>query len=163
MALAVWIGPADHERPLGHLSQRGPDLLAGDQPPVADQAGPSGDVGQVGAGIGLGVPLAPVLGAGEDGWNEPILLLQCPVGDDGRAEQGEADVGDAARCPSLDVGLVEDNLFGQGGVTATQALWVVEAQPSARGQLALPSQEDLGLNVLLADAAPASQVGDKSR
>ena len=82
------------------------------------------------------------------------------VGDDGRAEQGEADVGDAARCPGLDVGLVEDNLFGQGGVTATQALRVVEAQPSARGELALPGEEDLGLDVLLADAAPAPQVGE---
>ena len=55
---------------------------------------------------------------------------------------------------------MEDDLFGQGGVTATQALRVVEAQPSSRGQLALPGEEDLGLDVLLADAAPAPQVGE---
>ncbi len=61
------LGPAHHEAPVGLMGQRGPHLLAGDHPLVAVELGLGLDVGQVAAGVGLRVALAPQLGAGQDG------------------------------------------------------------------------------------------------
>ena len=55
------------------------------------------DVGQVAAGVGLGVALAPQLGAGHDRRQEAPLLLGGAEGDQRRAEQRLADVADPAR------------------------------------------------------------------
>jgi len=157
-AFAGRIGPAQYERPLGVLGQRRPRLLARDQPPVAFQTGPGRHVGQVRSCVRFRVPLAPVLGSGDDRRDEPLLEFRRPEGDQGGSQQRQADVRDASGGPGLHVGLVEDNLFGKRGVPTTQVLGVVEAQPASVGQLALPGQQAFRLHVLLADASPPAQV-----
>ena len=164
MALAFGIGADDDERPLGELGQRGPDLLSRHQPASVLEAGAGGHVGQVGAGVGLGVALTPELVAGEDPRDEPMLLLDAAEGQERRSEQRQPDVGEPSRGTGLDVGLVEHHLLEQGGSTATQLRRIVEPQPAARGELPLPGDEDLGGDVLATRAAAspqASKVADE--
>ena len=71
----VAVGAGQHEAPVGPVGQRGPHLLAVDHPLVAVELGAGLDVGEVGAGVGLAVALAPQLGAGDDPGQEPGLLL----------------------------------------------------------------------------------------
>ena len=83
----VGIGAADHEAPVGLVGQRGPHLLPGDDPLVAVPHRPGLDVGQVAAGVGLRIALAPQLGALPDGRQEALLLGLGPVVDQGGPEQ----------------------------------------------------------------------------
>ena len=66
------VGAADDEAPVGLVGERRPHLLAGDDPLVPVEHGPGLDVGQVAAGVGLGVALAPELGALTDGREEAV-------------------------------------------------------------------------------------------
>ena len=79
VALAPCLGAADDEAPVRPLGQRGPDLLAVDDPlgvvTLALEAGRGLDVGEIAAGVGFGIALAPVLGAGDDAGQELALLL----------------------------------------------------------------------------------------
>ena len=69
------------------LRQRGPDLLPGDDPLVAVEPARVVHVGQVGAGVGLGVALAPELLAAQDRRQEAALLLVGAEGEERRADQ----------------------------------------------------------------------------
>ena len=53
------IGAGQHEDPVGQMAGRGPDLLAVDRPLVAVERGSTTEVAEVGAGVRLGVALAP--------------------------------------------------------------------------------------------------------
>ena len=55
------IGARDHEAPVGHVRERGPDLLAGEHPLVTVEHRPGLHRGEVRAGVGLAVALAPSL------------------------------------------------------------------------------------------------------
>jgi hypothetical protein len=87
----VGIGAGQHEDPVGGVAGRGPDLLAVDDPLVAVEHGAGGDVGQVGAGVGLGVALAPAVLAGDDAGQEVALLLVGAPHDDGVADHADAE------------------------------------------------------------------------
>ena len=71
----VGVGAGEHEDPVGEVPGRGPDLLPVDHPLVAVEHGPAPEVAEVGAGVGLGVALAPDVLAGEDPREEVALLL----------------------------------------------------------------------------------------
>ena len=71
MARRLGVGAAEDEAPVGPLGVRGPDLLARDHPLVVLEDRLGLDVGEVGAGVGLGVALAPQLGPPADGIEEP--------------------------------------------------------------------------------------------
>ena len=132
------LGPAHHEAPVGLVGQRRPDLLAGDHPLVPVEYRLGLHVGQVAPGVGLRVALAPQLGAGHDGREEPGLLRGGPVLDEGGAEQALPEDADPARGLGPHVLLVEDDLVGDGGPPAAVLGRPAETGPAAGGQHLLP-------------------------
>ena len=71
---------ASDEDVVGEVAGRGPDLLAVDDPLVAVEHGPAAEVAEVGAGVGLGVALAPhVLAATGCGAGSAPSARRCPT------------------------------------------------------------------------------------
>ena len=71
----VGIGAGQREDVVGEVAGRRPDLLAVEDPLVAVERGPQGEAAEVRAGVRLGVPLAPAVGAGQDARQVVRLLL----------------------------------------------------------------------------------------
>ena len=80
------VGAGEHEAPVGGVGFAGPDLLAVDDPLVAVEGGPGGQRGEVGAGVGLGVALAPAVLPREDAGQVVALLLLGARDDQGRSD-----------------------------------------------------------------------------
>ena len=137
----VGVGAAHHEAPVRPLGVGGPHLLAGDDPLVAVEHGLGLHVGEVGAGVGLGVALAPQLGARADGVEEAALLLVGAVGDEGGAEQALPHHVDPGRGVGPDVLLVPDHLLRDRAprVRRTRRASRCTSSPSAP-RLALPGR-----------------------
>ena len=76
---------------LATMRERRPDLLAVHDEHVAVAHGAGGQVGQVGAGLGLAEELAPHLLAAEHRRQVALLLLLRPVDDDHRSAVPDAD------------------------------------------------------------------------
>src|SRR5690606_21438257 len=112
-----------HEAPVGPVGERRPHLLATDDPLVAVPRGPGGHVGEVAAGVRLGVALAPQLGAGDDPRQEASLLIRGAEGDEGRPEQVLTDVAETPRAPRPGVLLVEDHLLAEVEAAAAVLRW----------------------------------------
>ena len=87
----VWVGAADEDAEGGCVSIRRPDLLTVHDVCVTVARRPGREVGEVGAGVGLGEELAPDLLAGEEWEQVTVLLLLCAGVDDGRARPTDAD------------------------------------------------------------------------
>src|SRR5690606_21848919 len=149
-------GAGEDEAPVGPEGVRRPHLLAVDHPLVAVELGPGGDVGQVAPRAGLGVPLAPQLGAGGDGRQEPLLLLGRAEGDERRPEQGLADVAEPAGRPGPGVLLVEDDLLPQRQAAPAVLLGPADAGPAVGAEVPLPGEALLEQRELVARAAPAA-------
>ncbi len=81
------VGAAEDEAPVGDARERRPDLLAGDDPLVAVALGAALHAAEVGAGVRLGVALAPELLGAEDRRQEAALLL---LGAEARSASGRA-------------------------------------------------------------------------
>ena len=79
------------------------------------------DVGEVGAGVGLGVALRPELLDGQDPGQEAPLLLLGAERDQGRAEQLLAEVVDPGGRVGPGVLLVEDHLLPQAAARGRRA------------------------------------------
>ena len=77
------VGAGDEHSPVGRVGQRRPHLLAVDHPFVAVGHRPGGQTGEIRARAGLAEELAPQVGAGVHGPQEPPLLLVGAVGGDG--------------------------------------------------------------------------------
>src|SRR4051812_46875151 len=107
MALRPGLGARDHEAPVGVLGERRPHLLAVDVPAVLAHGRRRADGGEVATGAGLGVALAPDLGATQDAGQEAVLLLLRAESRDGRAGELLAEVVDAAGAAGSRVLLVE--------------------------------------------------------
>ena len=93
--------------------ERSPGLLAVDDPVVAVQHRLGAQGGEVGAGAGLAVALAPDVLAGEDAGEEALLLRLRAVADQQRAEHDDAMVRRAGDAVAL-VFLHQDELLGGG-------------------------------------------------
>ena len=134
-------GPGQHEAPVGPVGERGPHLLAGRRPLVAvgGSVGPGGDVGQVAAGVRLGVALAPQLLARHDRRQEPGLLLRRAEGDHGRAEQRLADVAQPAGRPGPGVLLVVDDVAAERAGPGRRAPWASRRRSSRARRGAAPT------------------------
>src|SRR5207302_5913702 len=104
------VGATDREAPVGPRRERRPNLLPADDPLVAVQLGTRLYVGEVGAGVGLGVALAPQLLGVHDRRQEPLLLLLAAERDHRRPEEPFADDPDPPWAPRARVLLVEDDL-----------------------------------------------------
>ena len=149
------VGATHHEAPVAPLGVGGPHLLARHHPLVAVEHGPGLHVGEVRAGVGLGVALAPQLDPPADGVEEPGLLFVCAVGDQGRAQQPFPHDVDPGRSVGPDVLLVPDDLLGHGGAPAAVLDGPAHARPAVGAELALPGRAQLPALVLLAGPAQA--------
>ncbi len=87
MSCRPLLRPRYHEHPLRDMRQRGPDLLAVDDPLTVLDTGIRRDPGEVGACTGFGVTLRPQLGDVDDARQEALLLLLRAVRDERRTEQ----------------------------------------------------------------------------
>ena len=85
------VGSGDQHPPPGNMGQRGPDLLAVDDPLVAIAHGPGGKPGHIGTGTGLAEQLAPDLLTRVHGAQEALLLLVACVGEHHRGAHADAD------------------------------------------------------------------------
>ncbi len=160
MLRRVPVRPAEHEAPVGPLRERRPHLLTRDHPlvSVAHRAGLH--VGEVGAGVRLGVALAPDLGAGEDPGEEPALLLVGAEVDDGRSEKPLADDPDAPRALRSRVLLVEDDLLREREAAAAELLGPPDPDPPGLTQRALPGGALVEQLVLVARPTPPAHGGE---
>lgn len=129
VALGALLGAGHHEAPLRQVRERRPHLLAIDVPllTLAVELGGSGHVGQVAAGAGLRISLAPQLGDVEDARQEALLLLGCSERDQRRPEQFLAEVVDLVRRVGAGVLLVERHPVRGGKPTAA----VLDRPPQA--------------------------------
>ena len=99
--LARRIGAHQAEDPVGVLGVRGPGLLAvHDEVALAVVLGAELERGQIAAGVGLGVALAPDLFAGEDLRQEALLLGVGAELDEERADHEEAERARACGAPA---------------------------------------------------------------
>jgi hypothetical protein len=105
---------------------------------VAVEFGRRRDVGQVAAGAGLGIALAPQLGDVEDARQEPLLLFGCPERDQRRAEQLLTEVVDLVRRVRLRILLVERNLLRGLKTAATMLDGPPQAGQPGGGQVLIP-------------------------
>ena len=134
------VGPQEEEPPSGQVGGGDPDLLTVDHVGVAVPDGGGPQVGQVVAGIGLGEPLAPVVGGIEDGRQPPGLLLVGAPGDDHRPDLPEAVGVEQPRRAVLghDLG-VDDPLHG-GGARPPYSSGQFDRRPPAPVEEALPGR-----------------------
>ena len=149
------IGASQYKHPFGLMGPGGPDFLAVDHPftRVRIAAGPGTDAGQVGARAGLGVALSPIVGAGQNAWQEALFLLGRAKGHQRRGQQGLADMADTAWATAAHILLVEDDLLGQRDVAAAVPGLPAQAGPAALGQFLLPFLGQLRVIAFGAQAA----------
>ena len=137
------VGPREQHHPVGHLGERGPYLLAVDDPGLAVSDRARLERGEVGARVRLGVALAPDLLAREDPRRVALLLRLGPVGDDGGAGHADAeDVQDRRRLRERDL-LLEDQLLDEREAAAAVLLGPREADEPGVVEPALPLLQDL--------------------
>ena len=138
------------------MSERRPHLLAVEHPLVAVALGARLHVGEIGAGIGFGVALAPDLRAVEDAGEESLFLRVGREVHDRRTEQSFADDADPARTAGARVLLVEDHLLHEGGAPTAVFGGPAEADPVRPAQLLFPLPALIEQLVLVAGAAAAA-------
>ena len=148
MPLGALLGAGHHEAPLRPVRQRGPHLLPVDDPLVAVEHGRRRHVGEVAAGAGLGVALAPQFGDVEDLGQEALLLLGGAERDQRRPEQFLTEVVDLVGRVGLGVLLVERDLVGDGRAAAAVFFGPAQAGQTRRGQMLVPRQTFLERLVL---------------
>src|SRR5690606_37407314 len=134
------------------------DLLAVDRPFVAVEARRGGDRGEVGAGAGFGIALAPQFADGADAGQEALLLRLGAEGQHGRAQQFLTHVRDPRGGVGLGVFLVEDDLLPHAGFAAAVLLRPAQTSPARRRQMTVPGQPLVERLVLAAGAAETAQV-----
>ena len=123
------------------------------------EAGLGLHVGQVGAGVRLGVALRPQLLDGHDLRQEPLLLLVGAEGHQRRAEQLLAEVVDPHRRVGPGVLLVEDHLLDQAQPAAAVLLRPADAGPAVLGQQPVPGEPLVVRLVVAPGTAEAAQRG----
>ena len=151
----VEVRAREHEDPLCPVRERRPDLLARDHPLVTLEHGPRLHVGEVGAGVGLGVSLAPDLRPVEDAGQHRELLGVGAEMDDGRAEQALADDADASGAAGARVLLVEDHLLDERRAAAAVLGGPPEPDPTVAAEFLLPLPALVEALVLVARTAAA--------
>ena len=132
------VGAHEEQAPLGQVGGGDPDLAAGHDVLVPVEHGQGAEVGEVGAGLGLGEPLAPV-DIGVEDPREPhlLLLLGAPAQDHGADLPQAVGVVDARRLgPGHLLGV--DGVLHDRGLTASPRLRPVDGGPPAPVEAALP-------------------------
>ena len=153
-------GPGQHEAPVGDVRQRGPHLLPGDHPLVADQPRRGGDAREVGAGAGFGIALAPQFLDGPDPRQEPGPLLGSTQVDQGRPEQVLAEVVHPRGRVGQRVLLMEGDLLVERHPPAAVFDRPGRARPAMGGEVTFPGQPFLERLVLAAGPAEPLELGE---
>ncbi len=136
------VGASDDHAVVGHVSERGPDLLAVDHPGVTVALGLGLQAGDVGAGAGLGEHLAPDFLAGDVVGEVGGLLLVGAVLGEHREAHAVADRELERHVRVVAVFLAPDALVFLGEALAAVLLRVGEAGETGFGQRLL---EDLAV------------------
>ncbi len=139
----VGIGAREQHHPVGDVRERRPHLLAVDHVVVAVLHRPRLQRGQVGAGVRLGVALAPDLLAGEDLRGIPLLLRLGPVRDDrGPGHADAEDVEHRRRLRDRHL-LVQDHLLHEREALAAVLLRPREPDEAGVVERVLPAAQEL--------------------
>src|SRR5690606_37963215 len=140
VGLRLGVGAGDHEAVLGLVRQGGPHLLAVEDPLARGlvKTRLALHIGQVRAGGGLGVALAPELLAGTDAGQVTLLLHLAAEGNQRGPGKRLANVADAARATGAGVLFVEDHLLLDAGAATAVLRWPADTGPAALGELLLP-------------------------
>jgi hypothetical protein len=132
------------------VRERGPDLLAGDAEAAVLLHRLGLERGEVGAGFGLGEPLAPDLLSREDRLEEPLLLVLGAMRDHHRPAHHQAqDVRGPRRLRPRQL-LTEDRLLDQRRTPAAVLLRPGDPRPAGHVELALPLALELELRLVAA-------------
>ena len=156
--LGAGLGAGDHEHPLREMGVGRPHLLAVDHPLAVLDTSLGLHVGEVGAGVRLGVALRPELLDGDDLRQEAGLLLLGAERDQGGAEQLLAQVVDPGGRIGARVLLVEDHLLPQAQPAAAVLLRPADAGPAVLGQQPVPLEPVLEPLVVAASTAQTAQL-----
>ena len=138
------------------MRERSPHFLTGDHPFVAVENGAGLDVGEIGAGVGLGIALAPDLGPAQDARQHGSALVVGAEVHDRGPEEPFADDPDPARPAGARVLLEEDHLLHERRAAAAVLGGPTEPDPSVTTQLLLPRPPLVEALVLVAGPAPAA-------
>ena len=153
------LGSRDDEAPLRPVRQRRPDLLPVDDPAVPVEVRRRRHIGEVAAGTGFGVALAPQFGDVADGRQEAPLLLCGAEGDQRRADEFLTEVVDLVGGVRARVLLVEgDPVRHRQSAPAVLDRPAQAGQPGG-GQMPVPGPPFLEGLMLAAGAAEALERG----
>ena len=139
LRLGLIVGAHQAEHPVGVLRTAGPDLGAVDHVVISAPQRAGGQRGQVGAGIGLGIALAPPLPARRNAWQEGGLLRGIAKADQHRPDHVEGDRVELGRvvCAHL---LLEGQTLHHIPAVPTVLERPVRHQPALSMQHAMPAQ-----------------------
>ena len=160
MARRSLLGTRDHEHPLRHVGERGPDLLAVDDPLAVFEPRRRGHAREVRSGARLGITLRPQLGDIDDAGQETPLLLVGPVGDERGAQQFLAQMIHARRCVCTCVLAMEDDALFERRTTTAVLDRPADAGPPGAREVTIPF-EALGEELVFAARPPTTlQIGE---
>src|SRR5919202_189268 len=149
------VRPRQEHAEVGVGPEARPDLLPVDHPLVALAYGAGLEAGQVGAGIGFRVQLAPDVVGGEHAPQVALLLLLGAVHDQGRADQPQGEAVDGAR----HVG--QGHLLGHDGLLHGPRLEpAVRARPAHADEAGLVQRPLPGFLLLEGLERPGPMLGE---
>ena len=138
---SIGVGAGQAQAPVGELGVGGPHLLAAEPPAAVGGGGPGGEGGQVAAGVGLAEQLAEQLFGGEDRREPALFLLVGAVGQDGGADQVNADAADQLRGSGPGQLFLDDVVVHWAGASAAVGDWPGDADEAGFGEGRLPLAE----------------------
>ena len=160
VALRTGFATRHHETPVAHVGERGPDLLAVDDPLVTLESGLGLHVGEIGSGVRFAVSLAPPFVAAQDAGQETRALLRSAVLDDRGREQVLTHVIGASRCFGAHVFLGPDDLLIDRRAASAEFLRPPESDPSRFAEHLLPLDTNVEPDLFVARAAAPAQGGE---
>ena len=139
---AVGVASGQAQAPVGELGVGGPDLAPADPVAALDWHGAGAEGGQVAPGVRLAEQLAPQLCRRQDLGQEAFLLLGRPMGQQGGADQVDADAADQLGRPGPGQ-LFDHHVVLERSQAATAVLLGPgETDPAVGGQFGLPAPSE---------------------
>src|SRR3989440_12947772 len=111
------------------MRARSPHLLPVDDEMVTPVDGAGAQAGEISAGIGLRIALAPQLVGAENARQVPLLLLLGSPMNERRAQQVQRACRREHRRPRAEIFLIEDHLLHKAGATAAILLGPGDPNP----------------------------------
>jgi hypothetical protein len=161
VAARARLAARQHEDPFGFVRQRSPDFLSRHTPrTILDLPATRLHVGQIRAGIRLGITLRPELPTGDDLRQKTLLLRGAAELDQGRADQAFADVSHAAGPAGARVFLVKNHLLRDRQRATAVLFRPADAGPAAGREFAFPVFAQCRVGCFVAGAAAVFERGE---